>query len=469
MKKQLVNPYLPGWEYIPDGEPHVFGNRLYLFGSHDVSHGLVYCPDDYVSWSAPINDLSDWTCSGVIYKKRQDPHYKPLRYQYAPDVIQGKDGRFYLFYELAFMPCISVAVCDTPDGKYEYLGDVALRSDAEEYTPFDPGVFRDDDGKIYLYFGSCFEKDVKKVGAMCVQLNEDMLTLASEPVCIAPSVAHAKGTGFEEHPFFEAASMRKFGGKYYFIYSSIHQHELCYAISERPDSGFQYAGVLHSNADIGMYGRKLDDALNYWANNHGSIEKVGDRYFIFGHRHTQKTQFSRQGIAEEIFMDEQGFFHQAELTSQGLSGKPLPTNETYPAYMACNLVGPDGCHHRGFIPGLKKTEPRVNQKGKDEVFISNFSGGSIAGFKYFSMTGKEQKLHIRVRGNFSGKLYASLAEKTASGLPIQKLFVKKESAQVTPARDWKTVTVNVSAEGEQALYLQAEGSGLLEILDFRFE
>lgn len=24
MKKQAFNPYLPSWEYIPDGEPHVF-------------------------------------------------------------------------------------------------------------------------------------------------------------------------------------------------------------------------------------------------------------------------------------------------------------------------------------------------------------------------------------------------------------------------------------------------------------
>ncbi|MCQ2088232.1 MAG: xylosidase, partial [Bacilli bacterium] len=35
MNKQCYNPYLPGWEYIPDGEPKVFGDRLYIFGSHD--------------------------------------------------------------------------------------------------------------------------------------------------------------------------------------------------------------------------------------------------------------------------------------------------------------------------------------------------------------------------------------------------------------------------------------------------
>lgn len=31
MKKQAFNPYLPSWEYIPDGEPYVFGGRVYIF------------------------------------------------------------------------------------------------------------------------------------------------------------------------------------------------------------------------------------------------------------------------------------------------------------------------------------------------------------------------------------------------------------------------------------------------------
>ena len=34
--KQGLDPYLPSWEYIPDGEPNVFGDRVYLYGSHDL-------------------------------------------------------------------------------------------------------------------------------------------------------------------------------------------------------------------------------------------------------------------------------------------------------------------------------------------------------------------------------------------------------------------------------------------------
>ena len=37
MKKQAFNPYLPSWEYVPDGEPYLIGGRVYVFGSHDHS------------------------------------------------------------------------------------------------------------------------------------------------------------------------------------------------------------------------------------------------------------------------------------------------------------------------------------------------------------------------------------------------------------------------------------------------
>ena len=73
MKTKAYNPYLPFWETVPDGEPHVFGNRLYIFGSHDARNGDVFCAEDYAGWSAPLDDLGNWRYEGVIYRKDQDP------------------------------------------------------------------------------------------------------------------------------------------------------------------------------------------------------------------------------------------------------------------------------------------------------------------------------------------------------------------------------------------------------------
>ncbi len=114
---QAMNPYLPEYEYIPDGEPYVFGDRVYLFGSHDRAGGRVFCLNDYVCWSAPVDDLGDWRYEGVIYRRSQDPSNRlGLRLLFAPDVERGPDGRFYLYYGFDFMGMLGVAVADAPAG-----------------------------------------------------------------------------------------------------------------------------------------------------------------------------------------------------------------------------------------------------------------------------------------------------------------------------------------------------------------
>ena len=98
MKKQAFNPYLPSWEYIPDGEPHVYGDRVYVYGSHDFFNGYVFCMGDYMGWSAPVSDLSDWRCEGVIFPRDGDPANADGKMcLYAPDVTRGPDGRWYLY------------------------------------------------------------------------------------------------------------------------------------------------------------------------------------------------------------------------------------------------------------------------------------------------------------------------------------------------------------------------------------
>ena len=73
MKQQIYNPYLPLENYIPDGEPHVFGDRLYVYGSHDEENGTEFCVLDYECFSTPVDDLSDWRSEGIIYRAEQDP------------------------------------------------------------------------------------------------------------------------------------------------------------------------------------------------------------------------------------------------------------------------------------------------------------------------------------------------------------------------------------------------------------
>ena len=42
MSKQVFNPYLPEWEYVPDGEPKIFDDRVYIYCLLDMSGGQKY-------------------------------------------------------------------------------------------------------------------------------------------------------------------------------------------------------------------------------------------------------------------------------------------------------------------------------------------------------------------------------------------------------------------------------------------
>ena len=306
----MANPFLDINTYIADGEPHVFGDRVYLFGSHDIAGGNTYCMLDYTFPSTPLDDLENWTSRGISYRAEQDPQYGDiLKYMYAPDVVQGNDGRFYLYYCMSgekgvggYGQKISVAVCDTPDGQYEYYGFVRNpdKTPMLKYVTFDPAVINDE-GTIRLYYGAwypfdesvpllrpvfyriesnMFGKNIDEIkayqdgimGANHVILGDDMLTIKSEPCHIMPN--KVKGTDFEKHPFFEASSIRKIGSQYYFIYSSMKGHELCYATSSYPDRDFRYGGVIISNGDIGFNGRNDSARLNTTGTNHGSIECI---------------------------------------------------------------------------------------------------------------------------------------------------------------------------------------------------
>lgn len=465
MKKQAFNPYLPSWEYIPDGEPYVFGDRVYVYGSHDFFNGYVFCMGDYMGWSAPVNDLSDWRCEGVIYPRTADPvNAGGKMCLYAPDVTQGPDGRYYLYYVYDKVGFVSVAVCDSPAGRYRFYGYVhykdgtRLGDRAGDEPQFDPGVLTEG-GRTYLYTGFAPRNDKGRHGAMCTVLGPDMVTIEEEPVFMVPGCEYAEGTGFEGHAFFEASSIRKRGDTYYFVYSSTVMHELCYATASDPRGPFAYGGVIVSNNDIGIGSYKpADMPVAYGGNNHGSIVEINGQWYIFYHRQTNATWFSRQGCAEPIFFDENGRIAQAEMTSCGLNGGALPAKDDYPAYIACHLFGKEPTLYSG-DPRL----PRVTQDGRDDDkntgFIANIQDGTNIGFKYFDCRGVK-RIAIETRAYAHG----TFAVKTAWDGPVLA-EIPIESSNV-----WERRSVPVALpEGKQAVYLEYRGTGTPSLKCIGFE
>lgn len=535
-KNQIYNPFLPLYEYIPDGEPHVFGDRVYHYGSHDKEGGDTFCMLDYVCYSAPVDDLTDWRYEGVIYQAKQDPRYPAPQYMYAPDVVQGNDGRFYLYYcmggdygQEGYQGPVSVAVCDTPAGQYEYLGVVKNPdgSPMQKYICFDPAVLNDD-GTIRLYYGTQYDYEERDdfltndfylqdeiqmfgrsreeilsypdsiMGPVMAVLSDDMLTVKEEAKHIIPY--RVKGTSFEAHPFFEGSSMRKVGRKYYFIYSSWQNHELCYATSDQPDRDFVFGGTIISNGDIGYRGRDTQHKLNMTGTTHGSIIEINGQWYVFYHRLTHKSDYSRQACAEKIRILEDGSIPQAEMTSCGLNDGPLSAEGTYPAVIACNLT--NGHMPHGSNSVFQISFPNVTHKGQ-ERFIAEIEDNTLIGYKYFECRDVKQfgityrmeteKNRVIFDGRYRTDIRSQDDENFTNTYSTEKQKLLTES--VNPDRstenyfsiccdtpnaevgrlvlddveDWKTIITSVNIpDGIHAFYLVYHGQKKIQLMKLLF-
>ena len=152
----MANPFLPLWEYIPDGEPRVFGDRVYIYGSHDRAACEFFCDYRLMVWSAPVNDLTNWSCHGISFCTRGENGREPDTAEwtdselYAPDVVE-KDGKYYLYaYIVGSKGCVGVS--DHPEGPFTLLGRYRYEeADGGDKGVFnDPGVLVDDDGSAYI-------------------------------------------------------------------------------------------------------------------------------------------------------------------------------------------------------------------------------------------------------------------------------------------------------------------------------
>ena len=477
--EQAFNPYLPSWEYVPDGEPHVFGDRVYVYGSHDRFGGPLFCMNDYVCWSAPVSDLKDWRYEGVIYRKDQDPMNRSgRRCLYAPDVTRGPDGRYYLYYAFDFLGVMAVAVCDTPAGQYQFHGHVKFRDGhiwgtrSGEPFPFDPGVLTDDDGRVWLYSGFATKvppvasgfHNLTNPGGVVLELEPDMITIKAGPDLLFPT--KGKPGAFENHAFFEASSIRKVDGRYCFVYSSQHNHELCWAMGPSPRGPFTFGGTLVDIGDLFLDGRTDESrAVNYLGNTHGGIVEVGGQWYVFYHRQTNCHSYSRQACAERLERRPDGGFCQAEVTSCGLNGGPLKGSGKYPARIACNLWSGKGTARYDIrFPRLRlATHPYFTQTGKDgeerdSQYIANMRDGAVAGFKYFDFQSL-QSVSVQVRGRADGVLLVS--DTPDFKTPAARMETKLSG------EGWKELSAPCAIpDGTRPLYFRFVGKGRLDFRSF---
>ena len=291
-----------------------------------------------------------------------------------------------------------------------------------------------------------------------------MMTVEQTYPAVVPGAQTAKGTGFEGHAFFEASSIRKVGDKYYFIYSSELSHELCYAVSDSPCRGFVYGGTLVDNADLGL----CDTARYFTGNNHGSIEQINGRWYVFYHRHTNSSLFCRQGMVEPIEILPDGRIPQVEITTSGPNGAPLPAVELreLPAYAACNLYmtqPPQVNAEAGQNPFPYITQDGADvmpeSESKPEAYICNLTPGTVVGFKYLNFQ-NVTKVSVKTRGMcYYGGFDVLL---TADGEPIGTVSAAR-------GNEWRWQTTELAIpNGISAIYFRMKGYGTLSLAAAKF-
>ncbi len=364
----MANPYLSNCEYIPDGEPRVFGNRVYIYGSHDKATSDRFCDYKLKVWSADVNDLNNWICHGDIFHTRVDRDHESDtswsdRELYAPDVVE-KDGKYYLYaYIVDSKGC--VAVSDRPEGPFKLISQYVVPEKSEKVLRegifIDPGVLVDDDGRVYIYCGYLKSYMAEINGDNMYEIMQDSYKENVLPVD-------------GEIGFFEACSPRKIRDTYYLIYSPKIGSRLAYATGKSPIGPFEYRGTI------------IDNGVDYpGGNNHGSICQINGQLYIFYHRTTNNSVMSRRGCVERLEMLDDGSIPQVEMTSIGFEDSLSPYRFT-PADTACVLKG--GC----FI-----TERNVFERP-----VINITDGCIIGFKFFDFgddySSKTMEFFARIRG-----------------------------------------------------------------------
>lgn len=410
----MANPYLPNWEYIPDGEPRVFGDRIYVYGSHDRKDSIDFCDYKLKVWSAPVSDPTKWVCHGDIFRSR-DGHDSPSDVDwtdellFAPDVVE-RGGKYYLYaYIVNAKGCVAVA--DRPEGPFRLLSRYKydIPNHYDNGTFIDPGVLVDDDGRVYIYCGY--------QGSYMCELKDNMYEAVpgSYKLDIIPTA--------EPHRFFEACSLRKINGTYYLIYSPQRGSCLDYATSDSPTGPFTYRGTI------------IDNGIDFpGGNDHGSVCCVNGQWYIFYHRMTNGTIMSRRGCVERIEILPDGTIPQVEMTSLGFEESLNPYDFTQ-ADTACVLKG--GCY--------------ITETSVFERPIVNVTDGCVMGWKYFDFgedfASKTMQIRLKLRGTGSrGRVHVRLDSEDG-----------EELGTVDFAEDSGTAGARIKAvTGRHAVFLVAE-------------
>lgn len=248
--------------YTADPAALVVGDTLYLYTGHDEAPpgGTNFVMRDWHVFTS--TDATTFTDQGA---KLSIANFSWAGADaWAGEVERGADGRYYWYVPVngngpGWMD-IGVAVGDSPLGPFHDAKGGPLISDSTPNSSplnIDPTVFTDDDGQVYMYWGSYY-------GLRAVRLNADMTS--TQGSVITPS-------GVSN--FWEAPWMFKRDGVYY----------LAYAANDSACSSPGHACIRYATASnpLGPWTHRgvVLDEVSSTTNHPAIIEYKGQWYMVY--------------------------------------------------------------------------------------------------------------------------------------------------------------------------------------------
>jgi GH43 family beta-xylosidase len=235
-------------------------------------------------------DLVHWT---------KGPSVLPAEFKgaWAPEVYHDPgDGTFYMYYTKRYK--IGVAVSDTPDGMFRDLGLLVINA-------IDADIFRDDDGRLYLYF-----TNTPTFTMYCVPLKSPTETGQPITKCFQISQDWERRSAF---PVNEGPWMVKHDGRYYLLYSGSDGQTEYYAV-----------GYATAPTPIGPFVKNpknpvFENLPTIKGPGHGSV--VRDRAGQLWHVYHQKID-EKRGWVRDICIDRMAFDSQGNFTGKPTRGVP---------------------------------------------------------------------------------------------------------------------------------------------------
>ena len=309
-----ANPIFRGW--YADPEAVIYGDTYWIFPTSSLPFEEQTYMDAFSS-----KDLKTWTKHPRIITSDNVKWAK--RAMWAPASIE-KDGKYYLFFSAndvheGEIGGIGVAVADKPEGPYkdhigrplinEIVWETLLPTDKPGRTgaqPIDQFVFRDDDGRYYMYYGGWGH-------CILVALADDFKSVV--PLPDGKMFREVTPDNYTEGPF-----MFKRNGKYYFMWSEGNwtkaNYFVNYAISDSPFGPFESKGRI----------LEADGKLGTGAGHHSVINIPGtDDYYIVYHMHPAgDTDGNHREIAiDRMEFDSKGNILPVKITKKGVAPRHI--------------------------------------------------------------------------------------------------------------------------------------------------